>query len=296
MTTPQTTADRFSSGMTLPVEEKRARNTSENSENKIHDDAVAQQYGFRGGLVPGATTYAYLASYLARTLGAAWAAHGAATISLVRPVYEGDLVRIGGTVTEARGDEAAGSLSVECWVDGPEGTRCAPGSAALSWPPEQGAVERPSFAATDVQPRRPEERPTISLATAPVGEPLPPVHLPADTAALRRYLDEIDEQDPLFREGSPYGAPLVHPGWWPSIANRVLSANFRLGPWMHTRSEIRHLAPALPGGTYHAYGAIVEAFEKRGHEYVTADVLITDGADEPVVRMRHTAIVVVARR
>ena len=296
MTTPQVTTGRFHNGMEFPSEEKQARNTSENSENKIHEDAVAQQYGFRGGLVPGATTYAYLASYLTRTLDPAWAAHGSARVSLVRPVYEDDRVRIGGTVTELRGDEAEGSLTVECWVDGPEGTRCAPATAGLRWPPQYGAIERPPFATTEQQPRQPEERPPISLATAPVGVPLPPVHMPADSAAIHRYLDELDEHDPLFREGSPYGAPLVHPGWWPSVANRVLSANFHLGPWMHTRSEIQHLAPALPGCTYHGYGQIVEAFEKRGHEYVTADVLITDAADEPVVRMTHTAIVVVARR
>jgi acyl dehydratase len=106
----------------------------------------------------------------------------------------------------------------------------------------------------------------------------------------------MDEADPLFRASSPYGAPLIHPGWWPSVANRVISANFRLGPWIHTRSEIRHLAPAHPGGVYRAYGEITDAFEKRGHEYVSADVLIVNGADQPVVRMKHTAIVVVAPR
>ena len=30
-----------------------AYNTSKQSENKIHDDAVARRYGFSGGLVPG---------------------------------------------------------------------------------------------------------------------------------------------------------------------------------------------------------------------------------------------------
>jgi acyl dehydratase len=283
-------------GDQLPVEERRARNTSSVSENKIHEDTVARQYGFHGGLVPGATTYAYLASYLTRTLGPDWAAGGSSTIALVRPVYDGDTVRIGGTVAEATGDAEQGSVSVECWVDGPDNTRCAPGTATLCRPVSRVEEERPAFARTDLPPRTPAERGPISAASAPVGVPLPPVLMPADAEAVARYLDEIDERDALFREGSPYGPPLVHPGWWPSVANRVLSANFRLGPWIHTRSEIRHLAPALPGGTYRAYGEIVEAFEKRGHEYVTADVLIADGADAPVARVRHTAIVVVAPR
>jgi acyl dehydratase len=294
--TTDTPLRRWHTGEALPVEEKRARNTSTASDNKIHDDAAAREYGFRGGLVPGATTYAYVASYLSRTLGPAWAAGGAATVTLVRPVYEGETVRIGGEVTESTGDAAAGSLSAACWADGPDGVRCAPVTATLCWPVAPITEERPAFSTTDQPPRPPEERGPLTAANAPVGVPLPPVLMPAEAADLTRYLDEIDEADPIFRQASPFGPPLVHPGWWPSIANRVVSGNFLVGPWIHTRSEIRHLRPALPGGVYHGYGQIVEAFEKRGHEYATVDVLITDGQDTPVVRIKHTAIVVVARR
>ena len=296
MTTIGVNPARFQTGERLPTEEKRARNTSAVSENKIHDDAVAREYGFRGGLVPGATTYAYLASYLTRTLGPAWAAHGTASVSLVLPVYEGDIVRIGGVVTEASGDAERGALTLECWVDGPDGTRCAPATAALRWGDTPTPEPRPAFADPSLTPRRPEERGPISAATAPVGVPLPPVHESADPDAVARYLDKVDEQSPIFRAPSPNGGTLVHPGWYPDIANRVLSENFRLGPWMHTRSEIRHLGPAHTGGTFRGYGQLVEAFEKRGHEYVVADVLITDGADRPVARLLHTAIVVIGRR
>ena len=283
-------------GDELPAEERRARNTSSASENKIHEDEVARQYGFRGGLVPGATSYAYIASYLTRTLGVAWATHGSSTVALVRPVYDGDTVRIGGAVTEAGGDAATGVVAVEAWLDDSDGVRCVPATARLAWPAPTVDLERPAFSRTDREPRRPEERGPIGAATAPVGEALPPVLATADPEAVRQYLDGIDEMDALFREGSPFGAPLIHPGQWPNIANRVISANFRLGPWIHTRSEIQHLGPALAGGTYRGYGEIVAAFEKRGHEYVTADVLIVDGKDTPVVRMQHTAIVVVAAR
>lgn len=283
-------------GDSLPVAAVRARNTSAASENKIHEDAIARQYGFQGGLVPGATTYAYLAGHLVQTLGPEWAAWGTSAISLVKPVYEHELVRIGGTVTAAEGDTARGSLAIACWVDGPDGTRRAPGTAGLAWGIARPLAERPAFARTDQRPRRPEERLPISASTAPIGVPLPPVVLPADTEATAQYLDEIGDSNQLFREGSPFGGTLVHPGWYPSIANRVLSGNFILTAWIHTRSEIQHLGPALAGGSYHAYGVITSAFEKRGHEYVVADVLITDGTDTPVARVTHTAIVVVARR
>jgi acyl dehydratase len=283
-------------GDTLPVAERRARNTSPVSENKIHDDEIARQYGFRGGLVPGATSYAYLAGHLVQVLGTAWAAWGTASISLVKPVYEGEVVRLGGTVTGARGDAARGALALDCWVDGPDGVRRAPATAALAWGEERLPEPRPTYAVTDLEPRHPEERLPITAATAPVGATLPPVLVDTSPPAASAYLDEIVDTNPLFRESSPFGGPLVHPGWYPRIANTVLSHNFILNTWIHTRSEIRHLGPALAGGTLHAYGEIASAFEKRGHEYAVADVLITDGADNPVARVIHTAIVVVARR
>jgi hypothetical protein len=46
----------------------KAFNASKESENKIHDDAVARQFGFRGGLVPGVDVYAYM-THLGTALG-----------------------------------------------------------------------------------------------------------------------------------------------------------------------------------------------------------------------------------
>ncbi len=246
--------------------------------------------------MPGATSYAYLASWLTRTLGPEWAAYGSATISLVKPVYEGEELHLGGRVTFVAGDAERGSLALECWVDGPDGARRATGTAALAWGEPAAAEPWPAFARRDLSPRRREERLPLSAASAPVGEPLPPVVFPMDDAARTRYLDDIEERQPLFRTASPFGAPLVQPGWYLHAANRVLSENFALGPWIHTRSEVRHLAPAPARGVYQGYGQITAAFEKRGHEYVTADVLIVDGDERPVARVLHTAIVVVAVR
>ena len=47
--------------MALPLR-IRAVNTAADSENKIHNDAIAAEYGFRGGLVPGVTVYGYMAA------------------------------------------------------------------------------------------------------------------------------------------------------------------------------------------------------------------------------------------
>ena len=49
-----------------------AFNASKESENKIHDDAVARRFGFRGGLVPGVDVYAYMTHLPVQRWGRAW--------------------------------------------------------------------------------------------------------------------------------------------------------------------------------------------------------------------------------
>jgi len=49
-------ARRYTLGMQLASHTLTAHAAA--SANKIHDDTVAQQYGFRGGLVPGVSVYA----------------------------------------------------------------------------------------------------------------------------------------------------------------------------------------------------------------------------------------------
>src|SRR5947209_17837712 len=67
-----------------------AFNASKESENKIHEDAVAQRFGFRGGLVPGVDVYAYMTHLPVQRWGRAWLERGTAECRLIKPVYDGD--------------------------------------------------------------------------------------------------------------------------------------------------------------------------------------------------------------
>ena len=58
------------------IHEVNAFNFSAASENKIHDDVVAQKFGFQGGLVPGVEVYAYMSNLPVRQFGAEWLSGG----------------------------------------------------------------------------------------------------------------------------------------------------------------------------------------------------------------------------
>ena len=67
-----------------------ALNTAPDSENRIHSDELAQQYGFEGGLVPGVTISAYLVHPLIEHWGMNWLDSGYANCRITSPLYDNE--------------------------------------------------------------------------------------------------------------------------------------------------------------------------------------------------------------
>src|SRR6516162_10106478 len=131
-----------------------AFNASKESENKIHDDAIARQFGFRGGLVPGVDVYAYMTHLPVQRWGRAWLECGAAECRLLRPVYDGDTA----IVTAAK--SAAGlDLRIES-----HGEVCVTGRAGL---PSEPIAPPSAFAEGPTPPaeRPPADEETLALGT-----------------------------------------------------------------------------------------------------------------------------------
>src|SRR5260370_6894631 len=78
-----------------------AYNTAHDSENKIHDDAVARRFGFGGGLVPGVDVYGYMTHLPVMRWGRAWLERGTPECRFFKPVYDGDIPRL--TAIQAHG-------------------------------------------------------------------------------------------------------------------------------------------------------------------------------------------------
>ena len=265
-----------------------AFNNSEKSDNKIHDDAVARSYGFKGGLVPGVTVFAYMASPLAAAFGERWLTQGEATVALVRPLYQGEMATAQARVTAAAGESHATDLTLQTWVENAEGVHCAAGEAAVPLGEAQ-RLERPEFAFGSPQ-SLPAEPPELTLETAPVGETLGTLVTATTPEAAHEYARMVFDFSPLFHEGSAWGPPLLHPGWLLGECNSVFRRNFTFGPWIHTKSEIRYGGPALAGSTLQFHARMLQAYERRGHHYAVTDVFCCDDSGAPLMRVRHTAI------
>ena len=107
----------------------RARNTSLDSENKIHDDDVAASYGFRGALVPGITVYAYMTVPLVQRFGLDWLESGWIQVKFHQPFDAGEEVIVNASVY-AETDPVRVSLT----AGRSDGTACATALATINDP------------------------------------------------------------------------------------------------------------------------------------------------------------------
>jgi acyl dehydratase len=270
--------ERLVAGAELPPYRVSAAMPEEPAENKIHEDGLARRMGFRGGLVPGVTVYAWMTHPVVTALGTAWLERGTFSARFTKPVYFGEEAKVCVTV----GERTRGSVTLLVRVLDSVSETCATATMGL---PAEPAAPAPEVRAYPAEPL-PAERPPVSRALLAGRTVLGTPELILDEAAAQAFLDRVSEPLDLYR-GS--GA-LAHPGLYLDLANRALSRNVRVSPWIHVESEGRHLGAARVGERLEARARVKSLFEKKGHEFVELDVLLVAGGARPIASIRHVAI------
>lgn len=247
-----------------------AFNIAAASENKIHDDAIANRLGYRGALVPGVAVYAYMAHMPVARWGRTWLEAGVAECRFRKPVYDGATVHI-----SAKQDAEGLVIAVES-----DGIPCASGRASI--PSDRPPV--PDVAAmADQLP--PAERPPASENTLAVGSSFGIAPVTFDRAALSAYLDAVGETDPLYRDQG-----LLHPGQILQLANRALLENVVLGPWIHLGSTIRHYAAARLDDQLSLRANVTANAMVKGHATVEFDAVVIANNNKVVAAIEQAAI------
>ncbi len=231
----------------------RAVNTAPDSENKMHDDAVAASFGFRGGLVPGVTVYGYLAAAVCQHFGPEWLDRGAMDVRFRQPLYhdeeivvdihpENDCVRV----------DAGVYASATAWLHHEE-PRAQPERSGLH--------------------RRSASHETLAKGTV------------LGTIAPRMDLLSAKLSAPL----APELHGRVHPAILLGLANQIFVDNYSLGPWIHAASEVRKFGSARDGDPLEVVADVTDLFEKKGHEFVVLNVHVLSNGGT-IEQIRHTAI------
>jgi acyl dehydratase len=289
----------------------RAVNTAADSENKIHDDRIAAQYGFRGGLVPGVTVYGYLAAAALGHFGEPWLSRGAMDVRFHQPVYEGDeaIVTLSADPGESSVPNSASRVRVNVRVNGAE---CASAAAWLLTTDE--AHHQPAPAPVQPSPLAPQPAPapgrhTPTVETLAPGTVLTPLLQPLDLAQSR-ITAPLDPAVLVVGNGaSGSSGRFAHPAVLLALANEIFVKNYELGPWIHSASQVRKFSAARDGEYLYTSAVVEDRFERKGHEFVVLEVVIAavvgnaarigiaSGHPTPaqsdlriVERIRHTAI------
>ncbi|MBE7519244.1 MAG: MaoC family dehydratase [Thermoflexaceae bacterium] len=265
-------------GQELPEHTVRARNFATASENKIHEDSVAKQYGFAGGLVPGVTVYAYMTRPVVEVLGRDWLAYGTATARFLKPFYEGEMVRVRTRAADAGSDLAR--LELEAYNG--DGQLCAVASAALP-----ATLTAPPAVTGYPAATLPAQRPPVSEEALRAIGALGTVEATYDARVkAARFCDEIgDDWGGYFGPGA-----VGHPGVLIRYANSALALNVLLNPWIHVSSDITHFSLVRDGDVVSTRGRVASLFERKGHKFVDLDLLMVANGERPIMHVRHTAI------
>lgn len=255
----------------LPAYSVSAYNLSHASENKIHDDSVAQSLGFTGGLVPGVEVFAYACHQPVAQWGSAFLTRGEIMCRFFKPVYDGRQAIVS---AQASGDGL--ELKVES-----DGVLCATGSARLG--DEMAAPALPAL----IPPLPPalDRRPPASVESLPIGKPMGIRPEVIDAERLQKYLDDVRETDPIYAREH-----IVHPGLLLRLCNTALKDNVLLAPWIHTGSKVRFHAAARVGDVLTVRGAVSNNYESKGHRIVDLDLTIVSNDRSVIAHVLHTAI------
>ena len=265
--------------MTIPRSwQGEAYNQSQQSENRIHSDEVAREYGFKGGLVPGVTVSAYLIHPGVEAWGLRWLTHGRATAVVAKPLYDGRPFRV--EVSDAT-ERAYRAVLID-----EEGVECATAEVEL---PE--SVPPPPEFRGDPRIGEGYERPP---GTREVMEGLRRQGMRAmrarwdGTMGIISYLrDASGMPEPLRADGGGHANPANALG----LTNWALAGNVKISPWLHLQTESQNYAPIPPGSELVAELAIADLFERKGHEFVDLDVAVYfEATRKPAMTARLRAI------
>jgi hypothetical protein len=256
-----------------------ARNCSTESENIIHADAAARQFGFKGGLVPGVVIFGYAIKPVMDLYGTAWLQHGSVQIKLHKPVYDGDAVVV-------RAHTHPQSTSVEFALSAQRGHEevCASGEASLIQAGGQCATwdlkDFPELAIPT-----PNERPVASTGLLAPGRVLGTINQNLDSFQSRVFA-ALNEMNSLFIGPES----IAHPAVLLELANQALMRNFRLGPWLHTASSVTNWSPARNGEAIQVRSRVAACYEHKGHEFVILNLVLLGPGNRLIQQVAHTAI------
>lgn len=256
--------------------EVQTHNDADASENRMHSDEVARQYGFEGALVPGVTVFGHMCYLPIKEEGIDWMVNNRAEVRFISPAYDGDILTI-------EHEQQVGGGETLC-IDATKETLA---RMTHQHEPDYAVNETFAIAPSD----QAVTRKPISWQEIHLQEPAPAHHFTADADTNRRLAERINDDLSLFQSDE---AP-VHPFWLLRECNAAFVRSFVLPAWIHVGSTITFHRPIRTGENVEVRMVPTAKWDKKGHEFTTLYIPFLVN-DEVRVEVEHTAIYKIATR
>jgi hypothetical protein len=269
----------YTVGSVLPEYRVRASIETADTGNRISDDEYAWRHGFRAGVVPGISIFAYMSRSLVEFLERDWLERGSADVRLVRPVYNGEEIRVSGSVSSVSKE---GLLSIDYQAANNQGTPCGIGIARL---PSHPSASEPSL--EDYAPGRGRLHRPISLESLQVGESLTPVVSEFNWNVHWQYCQKsIRDHHALYQK-------IPHPGWIAARASQILAANYAIPAWIDVSCQVQNFHVLEEECVVETRGRVQDKFERNGDHFIVLDLAVF-ARSRCLETIRYTAIFSIA--
>lgn len=223
-----------------------ARNFAGDTENRIHSDEVAAQFGFAGALVAGAAVFGHMTRPLVDALGTDWLTNWTADVRFLKPAYHGDAL--------ANCHEVVGKdHTVRCHA---RGVLLAELTSNLAETAETEPTAIGAGAAID-------ERPEIRWDNVAVGEPFPAWTWSPDAITNAESAAQVEDDLDCYRHG------VIHPNAILGTANRAFTRRYLLPAWIHVGSTVRFRRLLRVGDEIEVRTVPTRKWRRKGHEFVS---------------------------
>ena len=247
--------------------------------NNIHDDATAQNLGFRGGTIAGSVHLDQFPPVLIAAFGKRWFTEGSISLLFRNATVDAEPV----TAMVRRPDGP--SPQVEARMERHDGMLVAEGTASC------GALTEPTYLhGIDLRPSPPEELRMLTGVEA--GAPISVRSFSVDSAEQRSRIEAGAITEPLdwYVGPSPFGPPIVNPS---AIVQLIRNGPGDFGRHigdavgLFSAIELRFWSGPLRCDTdYEVGGEIVAVGASPKTEYVWYDSRATDANGDVAVSMR----------
>jgi hypothetical protein len=250
-----------------------AYNSAKDSDNLMHDNAIAKSLGYLGGLVPGVDMLAYLAHLPVERWGLSFIENGELHVKLLKPVYEGDLVTVAITSDEPHRlelkAEVRGEICVEAYASVSKAELLLDIADYLAAPPPDDS-----------------DRPAFDRNSLPAGSRIASRPFTFTERDNIEHLESVREKNTIYVNNN-----VVHPASFSRRLNWSLKDNFRLGPWIHASAHLIMAGIANVGDELVAHARVTNNEIRGSRHRIDLDGVIVANDAKVIARVVHRVYV-----